>query len=949
MAAKQDFDEGAAKVAGNWFSSGSVFAFVLLASVLPCRAQTVVTSRAVLEVGGSLPGIAELPAAWRIQFWKSSAAQALYRLNFKQVAELVPAQAGIRFCPCPACGADDRDDPLVWTIELPKMLKCRRCGVSLPNDKIPAKVNKEIPEETVQVLPGVLHHYPYHVVEESKARFPEERVYLQAKIDHEARKYLAKAALYAAAEYGAQGVKARDRKLAVLACVIMLRFAQVYPAYAIHYDQPGRPKFFQPARPLPPLRRGYESGKWESSGSVEVPMNLVAAYSLLRGDPAWAEAGRTVAVASPEQLVANDLFRVAAEFAAAQPDEFTEESLYVYRGIMMVGRLLDDPRLVSGAVTRIEAFTQRGFYHDGFWKGADSQSHLRVLGLIEGLARKGPEEGAMPILNLARQATAAIGPRIADDGVQQASLFSTPAPAMKRRAALLGGAGLARLAVGEGDTALDLEIRAPDSFGGPHFQRLALKLWVGGEPVLDDLDDRGHRTSGWELATASHNTVMVDGLNQRETPTVAGNPAAGGDFSYFAADPDFQVVSVEDKRAYPLSTTRYRHTVIVAGRARGGYAVSVFEVHGGSQHDQIFHAATGRMDRWQLAAAQYPPASLLPRSIRYLEGARPADGRWFVQSLGEFQPLAQASLTGPSLAGLVASTGASPADSPPDVSVVRKNHRSPDLRLHILGDTPVTAYTALSPDSARPAQAAGQQPAGACRSSLILRRVSTQGHPLRSTFVTLFEPGVSGVRPLRRVGRVSSRPDVVVVMVEDEAGPEYLLVNLAPGTAQSVSLPGSRYVSFDGLALRVRADGLVLAGGTFAEGSGRLVSRANMTGALTASVRRPDGRALGWFETPERLPEDHALAGRSLMVQHGDGTCRSWTLEAIESYPGGSRLHVREVPGFEIDPHTREARYYQFPHVTAPGPHRFRLADLARSSGSEKTDHKNLERLIVNP
>ena len=170
-----------------------------------CLGKRRVASRPTDQARGKLLGIAELPAAWRIQFWKSSGAQALYRLNFKQVAELVPSQAGIRFCPCPACGADDRDDPLVWTIEQPKVLKCRRCGVSLPNDKYPAKVNKEIPEETVQVLPGVLHHYPYHAVEEGKARFPEERVYLQAKIDHEARKYLAKAALYAAAEYRAAG------------------------------------------------------------------------------------------------------------------------------------------------------------------------------------------------------------------------------------------------------------------------------------------------------------------------------------------------------------------------------------------------------------------------------------------------------------------------------------------------------------------------------------------------------------------------------------------------------------------------------------------------------------------------------------------------------------------------------------------------------------------------
>ena len=70
-------------------------------------------------------------------------------------------------------------------------------------------------------------------------------------------------------------------------------------------------------------------------------------------------------------------------------------------------------------------------------------------------------------------------------------------------------------------------------------------------PILDDLDECGTTATGWELATASHNTVVVDGLNQRETPLLAGKPAAGSDFLFFAADPDFQVVSVDDPRAYP--------------------------------------------------------------------------------------------------------------------------------------------------------------------------------------------------------------------------------------------------------------------------------------------------------------------------------------------------------------------------------------------------------------
>ena len=145
------------------------------------------------------------------------------------------------------------------------------------------------------------------------------------------------------------------------------------------------------------------------------------------------------------------------------------------------------------------------------------------------------------------------------------------------------------------------------------------------------------------------------------------------------------------------------------------------------------------------------------------------------------------------------------------------------------------------------------------------------------------------------------------------------MINLRAGQTQRVELPGGRFVSFDGLALRVRERGLVLAGGTFAEGSGRLVSQANLAGTLTASVRQASNRGLGWFLTPDRLPEDTAIAGRTLIVRHGDGSTRSWTLDLIEATRQGTRLHVREEPGFMIDSRDQTARYYQFPQVSVPG------------------------------
>ena len=124
-----------------------------VASAEPAEAQT--AGRAIRELTDTGLGPLELPADWRATFWKSPAAAALLHLGPKAVADLVPVQAGIRFCRCPACGAPERDDPLVWSIERPQILTCRRCGVVVPNEKYPAKnKDKEVPEETIEVAAG---------------------------------------------------------------------------------------------------------------------------------------------------------------------------------------------------------------------------------------------------------------------------------------------------------------------------------------------------------------------------------------------------------------------------------------------------------------------------------------------------------------------------------------------------------------------------------------------------------------------------------------------------------------------------------------------------------------------------------------------------------------------------------------------------------------------------
>lgn len=881
----------------------------------------------------------DLPDEWEARFWGDAGTKALLAMEPKAVADLVPVQAGLRHCRCPSCLPVSDQDTLRWSPEAPTVVTCRLCGAKVPDDAFPAKVPPApgqppaIPEDVVEVRPRVVHRYPYHVVDPLKQAYPEEHLYLAAKRDYEARESLARVALYAAVRHHEQPPGSRDPALARLAAVLILRFAQVYPSYATHYDQPDEPKFLQPADLKPPYRRGYRTGKWDWSGCLDVPMNLLIAYALIRDDPALAEAGRLLGEANPARTIETDLFRASAEFVRLQPEEYSEASLYAYRGLLAVGRLLDEPTLVREALTRLDGFAERGFYHDGLWRQGDPSAHRRVVGLIDGWIGRllagydaptlthedagwAPGSGAQPIMALARQAGAAIlDDRPAPD-VQQVTWPAPRAEDNSRLPMLLGGAGLARLAVGQGADALDVELRGLGDFGSGHSHRLTLRLAVAGRTILGDLDDQPPSERGFERATVGHNAVLVDGLNQRESLEESRRPAPGSEVLFFAADPDFQVVTFEDRFAYPTSSTRYRQTVVACAGARTRFAVSVFEVAGGLQHDQLYHGAAGSVARWRISARTAPgPASLLPPGIPFVANAEADDGRWFVQSFGELTGLSSGRLDRPAQALLTLGT-------------------SPGVRLHLLGDTPTWAVVGVTPDPTASGSSEILEPPG--RPALVLRRRSDDGSTLRSTFVTVFEPVGAG-EGLRRVGRVHTPPGTVALALEADEGPEHLVVNLRAGTPCEVELVDGRRLRTDGLAVRVTPSCLLLAGGTFAELEGRRLQQARVAGTIKATGRtgRDGAAARGWFETVEPLEAPESLAGRTLIVGHGDGTRRGWTIHAARNRPsGGALIEVREVPGFRLDPATDEAVRYMFPRGRAPGPHVFKVDRIARSDAT---------------
>jgi hypothetical protein len=883
-----------------------------------------------------------LPDDWEALFWGEPEVRALLTMELKDVAALVPAQAGLRVAACPACRAPDVSEPLGWSILKPDVVTCRKCGGSFPNDKVPVKLKgpegEYVPEEVVEVRPGVLHHYPYHGVAAEFQQYPDQRIYVGAKRDYEVRTYLAKAALYAAVRWHEQPTGVKDPALARLAATIILKCAMVYPNYATHLDSPGQAPSFQPADLPPPYRRGYQTGKWDQLGCLDVPLNLVIAYGLLRREPAFEEAGKLLGVTDPRRVIEEEFFRTSAMFVRRQTEESSEQSLYVYRGMLAVGRLLNDPELVRDAVERLNVFAQRAFYHDGFYREGSLEAHSRILGQLDGWvdlllggAGEGTDVGSrssgavmgariVPQVSLARRAGwAPLTKQAVGGGDVQRVSWPSPmsgSPVM-RGPMLLGGAGLARLAVGEGSDALDLELRGLGDFGRPGASRLTMRMSVAGRMVLDDREGEPS-ASGLDRATISHNTAAIDGLNQRETLDQARIPAPGSDLKFHAAEADFQVVVMEDRYAYPVRGTRFRQTLIAASSPGGvRYGVSVFEVEGGRRHDLAYHGAGEAGGGWRLGGHLEPgPASLLGPELKYVDDLPPESGRWFIQAYGALRELEQGTLERPSQAELMGPGGIG-------------------VRLHLLGPMPATVYAGRTHDVPKGGGAGGSSD----RPALMLTRQGQKGEALRSRFVTVLEPMSSGIARLERVEVAEVGPQCVAIRIGTgrPGCEETVVVNLEPGHAVEVPLGGGQVLVTDSLACRVRGGEVVLAGGTIAEAAGVRVSQERVTGRIVATRRQATPGSWGAFRTAGPVAEPSRLVDRTLVVQHGDRTSRGWTIERVENEGSGAWIYVREEPGFVIDPETAQARYYQFPRISVPGPHTYVVSRMARGEAKVGT------------
>lgn len=135
-----------------------------------------------------------------------------------------------------------------------------------------------------------------------------------------------------------------------------------------------------------------------------------------------------------------------------------------------------------------------------------------------------------------------------------------------------------------GETGRDslLLLSASDWGGHHHLDSLNLYYWQQGKELLSDLGYLwDHPMKPMTTRTFAHNTVMVDGQEQRTT-------GRGGKFTLFASGSPLKLMEAESS-AYQQATL-YRRTVAQVEHAPGRqYVLDVFRVQGGQRHEYVFH------------------------------------------------------------------------------------------------------------------------------------------------------------------------------------------------------------------------------------------------------------------------------------------------------------------------------------------------------------------------
>ena len=777
-------------------------------------------------------------------------------LSERDLLRLTPMQSGLRFVGCPNCNGGRQEGQLAWTPERPDEVSCRYCRHRYPSPKYP--MDKELEARSPA---GGTHRYPYW--EDARGY----RYFFAARRDDEVKLHLATAARDLALLYALTG----DRRHARRAALIVDRFAQVFPGWTYHYDYPFRQKeIYDGAVPPEKFRPDYRTARWNWWAYGDVPGALVQAYDWI-GD-----SGEL----TPEMKarIERDLFRNAADQVLANPESYGNMSPFAWRSLVMLGRVIGEPAYVDEPLRRLRRFVETRFFYDATWpEGAPSYHIQTVNGLnrvLELLDAGGKAELQATLAAVRKSHSELMKMRLPNGRlvpVHDTWGNDRRQPLTESVSYLLPALGHACLGGGGGEQQTQAHLTWSGGYGHQHGDNLSLLLFAQGREMLSDLGYTHTAYRSWTLATAAHNTVVIDGENQ--VSGGRGRDPSDGALRWFdARDARVQTVSADGERAYPGKAKVYRRTLaaVDAGQNRR-YFVDVFEVEGGQTHDYFLHGDADDAAAVETDRKLEPLETLLPRGFEWAptrnegEAGRAREPHYAYGFLRRLRASA-ASAGGP----------------------IPLEFRGPSSLRVTLWPEPGSRLVVGENPSIRRAGEDDAKLEDFQRPFALLRREAKGG---RSVFVAVLEPH-QGASFLKRIERIPAAGATLALRVEMEDRTDLIVY----GAARPVNVGDAGFQGEIGV-LSLRGDAVehayAVGEGGWTRGEFRLATGPTQS----ALLRQVEGDTFVLEGPAQTLPPRESVA----RLVTGDGWVYPYTVLAAERAGNVLRIRVKEGPGVTFD------------------------------------------------
>ena len=298
-------------------------------------------------------------------------------------------------------------------------------------------------------------------------------------------------------------------------------------------------------------------------GLPDVPSLLIEAYDLIATSGELERLSRETGKDVPEEI--RRFFILAVDGVLANREDFCNMSPVMWAQVIRAGRVLGRPDYIHTAVGRLDRLTTEQFFADGSWQEGAPSYHQQVVGALSNVfaAARGysdppgythPETGkrfdnldieaSFPTVAAARRFLELM--RLPNGRyVPIHDTWSTNGgrPLEESKPFLLPALGHACLGHGAGDAQVQAHLTWSPGHGHLHYDGLSLLLFAHGKELLSDLGYTHTRQHAATLATAMHNTVLIDARNQSPPRRALHLRAAS---ILRTRDASCQIVSVEN-------------------------------------------------------------------------------------------------------------------------------------------------------------------------------------------------------------------------------------------------------------------------------------------------------------------------------------------------------------------------------------------------------------------